>query len=83
MVWKSIAMFYYSDKDVKRRFNLSHVTKVSEQTFARGHKKRIQTGKSLYRFPNFITRKYFPLILLKTMILYGGRERSSILKYLY
>ena len=83
MVWKSIPMFYYSYKDVKRRFNLSHVTKVSAQTFARGHKKCIQLGKTLYRFPKFINRKYFPLILLKTMILYAGRERSSILKSLY
>ena len=42
----------------KRRFNRSHVTKVSAQTF----------GKTLYRFPDFINRKYFTLIL-KTMIL--------------
>ena len=66
MVWKSIVMFYYSLKDVKRRFNRSHVTKVSAQTFARGYKKRIQPGKTLYRFPDFINRKYFTLIL-KTM----------------
>ena len=68
MVWKSIVMFYYSLKDVKRRFNRSHVTKVSAQTFARGYKKRIQPGKTLYRFPDFINRKYFTLIL-KTIIL--------------
>ena len=55
-------------KDVKRRFNRSHVTKVSPQTFARGYKNRIQLGKTLYRFPNFINRKYFALIL-NTMIL--------------
>ena len=61
-------MFYYSQKDVKRRFNRSHVTKVSAQTFARGYKKRIQLGKTLYRFPDFINRKYFTLIL-KTIIL--------------
>ena len=61
-------MFHYSLKDVKRRFNRSHVTKVSAQTFARGYKKRIQLGKTLYRFPDFINRKYFTLIL-KTMIL--------------
>ena len=67
MVWKSIVMFY-SQKDVKRRFNHSHVNKVSAQSFARGYKKRIQLGKTLYRFPQFIKRKYFTLIL-KTMIL--------------
>ena len=67
MVWKSIVMFY-SQKDVKRHFNRSHVNKVSPQTFARGYKKRIQLGKTLYRFPQFIKRKYFTLIL-KTMIL--------------
>ena len=44
------------------------MTKVSAQTFARGDKKRIQPGKTLYRFPDFISRKYFTLIL-KTMIL--------------
>ena len=63
MVWKSIVTFYYSEKDVKRRFNLSCVTKVSAQTFVRGYKKRIQLGKTLYRFPDFINRKYFTLIL--------------------
>ena len=31
-------------------------------------KKSIQLGKTLYRFPDFINRKYFTLIL-KTMIL--------------
>ena len=55
-------MFYYSLKDVKRPFNGSHVPKVSAQTFARGYKKRIQQGKTLYRFPDFINRKYFTLI---------------------
>ena len=44
------------------------MTKVNAQTFARGYKKRIQLGKTLYRFPDFINRKYFTLIL-KTMIL--------------
>ena len=44
------------------------MTKVSGQTFARGYRKRIQLGKTLYRFPDFINRKYFTLIL-KTMIL--------------
>ena len=68
MVWKLTVMFYYSLKDVKRGFNRGHVTKVSAQTFARGYKKRIQLGKTLYRFPDFINRKYFTLIL-KTMIL--------------
>ena len=68
MVWKLIVMFYYSLKDVKRGFNRGHVTKVSAQTFARGYKKRIQLGKTLYRFPDFINRKYFTLIL-KTIIL--------------
>ena len=47
MVWKSIVMFYYFQKHVKRRFNLSHVTKVSAQTFARGCKKRTELGKTL------------------------------------
>ena len=41
---------------------------MSAQTFARGYKKRIQPGKTLYRFPDFISRKDFTLIL-KTMIL--------------
>ena len=44
------------------------MTKVSAQTFARGYKKRIQLGKTLYKFPDFINRKYFTLIL-KTIIL--------------
>ena len=44
------------------------MTKVSAETFARGYKKLIQRGKTLYRFPDFINRKYFTLIL-KTMIL--------------
>ena len=47
MVWNSIVMFYYFKKYVKRYFNLSHVTKVSAQTFARGCKKRIHLGKTL------------------------------------
>ena len=55
-------------KGFKQHFNLSHVTKVSAQTITRGYKKRIQLGKTLYRFPDFINRKYFTLIL-KTMIL--------------
>ena len=65
MVWKSIVMFHYSLKGVKRR---SHVTKRRAQSFARGYKKRIQPGKILYRFPDCSKRKYFTLIL-KTMIL--------------
>ena len=32
------------------------------------NKTRIQLGKTLYRFPDFVNRKYFTLIL-KTMIL--------------
>ena len=52
----------------KRRFNLSHVTKVSAQTFARGYKNCIHLEKASYRFPDFINRKYLTLIL-KTMIL--------------
>ena len=68
MVWKSIVMFYYSLMDLKRRFNRSHVTKVNAQTFARGYKKRIQQGKTFYRFPDFINRKYFTLIF-KAMVL--------------
>ena len=48
MVWKSIPMFYYSYKDVKRRFNLSHVTKVSAQTFAITCKKCVQQGEKPY-----------------------------------
>ena len=42
------------------KFNpcISHVTKVSAQTFA-GYKKHIQLGKTLYKFPDFINRKYF------------------------
>ena len=70
MVWKQIAMLYYSKNDVKRRFNLSYVTKVSAQTFARGCKNRIQLRKTLYKFPDFIKRKYFTLIdTLKMTIL--------------
>ena len=46
IVWKSIAIFYYSQKYVKRRFSLGHVTKVSAQTLARGCKKRIQLEKT-------------------------------------
>ena len=63
-------MFYYSLKDVKRRFNHSQVTKVSAKTFAKGCKKPIRLEKTLYRFPDFIDRKYFTLIM-KTMILTG------------
>ena len=44
------------------------MTKVSANTFARDYKKRIQLGKTFHRFPDFINRKYFTLIL-KTMIL--------------
>ena len=54
MVWKSIFMFYYSQKYVKRRFNLSHVSKVSAQTFA-GCKKRIQLGKPYKDFLILLT----------------------------
>ena len=68
MVWKLIVMFYYSLKDVKRGFNRGHVTKVSAQAFARGYKKRIQLGKTLYRFPDFINRKYFKLILKTALV---------------
>ena len=68
MVWKLIVMFYYSLKDVKRGFNRGHVTKVSAQTFARGYKKRIQLGKTLYRFPDFINSKYFTLILKTALV---------------
>ena len=49
----------------KRRFNRSHVTKMSVQTFVRGQKKRIQLGKTLHKFPDFINRNYFTLILKK------------------
>ena len=44
--------------------------KASARTFARGYKKRTQLGKKHIqcRFPDFINRKYFTLIL-KTMIL--------------
>ena len=41
---------------------------MSAQAFARGYKKRIQLGKTLYKFPDFINKKYFTLIL-KGMIL--------------
>ena len=44
------------------------MTKVSAKTFSRGNKKRIQLRKTLYRFPDFINRKYFTLIL-KTIVL--------------
>ena len=44
------------------------MTKVSAQTFARGYIKRIQLGKTFYRFPDFTNRIYFTLTL-KTMIL--------------
>ena len=47
-------MFYYSQKYVKRRFNLSHVSKVSAQTFA-GCKKRIQLGKPYKDFLILLT----------------------------
>ena len=38
MVWKSIVMFHYSLKGVKRLFNRSHVFKRRAQSFARGYK---------------------------------------------
>ena len=41
---------------------------MNAQAFARGYKKRIQLGKTLIKFPDFINKKYFTLIL-KTMIL--------------
>ena len=66
MVWKLIVMFYYAEKDVNRRFNFSHVIKVSAQTFERSYKQRIQQGKTLHRFPDLINRKYFTLILRTT-----------------
>ena len=44
MVWKSIVMFCYSKKNVKQRFNLSHETKVSARTFARGSEVAVQTS---------------------------------------
>ena len=58
MVSKSIVMFYYVP-----RFNISHVTKVSAQTSARGCKKCIQLWKTWHRFLDFINRWYFTLIL--------------------
>ena len=62
-------MFHYSLKDVKRRFNRSHLTKVSAKIFSRDYKKHIWLGKTLFRlYPDFIKRKYFTLIF-KTMIL--------------
>ena len=48
-------MFYYSLKGIKRRFNRSHVTKMSAQTFARGYKKLIQPAKALYTFPQSVS----------------------------
>ena len=33
------------------------MTKGSAKTFARGYKKRIQLGKTSYRFPDFINSK--------------------------
>ena len=56
MIWKSIFMFYYSQKYVKRRFNLSHVSKVSAQTFAGGCKKCIQLGKPYKDFLILLTK---------------------------
>ena len=52
------------------KFNpcISHVTKVSAQTFA-GYKKHIQLGKTLYKFPDFINRKYFTLILTMMILI--------------
>ena len=60
MVWKSIVMFYYSQKYFEQGFNLSHMTKVGAQTFARGEKP--------YIFLDFINRKYFTLILKMNLI---------------
>ena len=43
--------------------------KVSAQTFARGCKRHIQLGKTLYRFLDLINRKYFTLILKMTILI--------------
>ena len=44
------------------------MTKVSAQTSARGYKKRIQLREILYRFHDFINRKYFTPILKKMIV---------------
>ena len=43
----------YISPDVRRRFNLTHVTKMIAQTFPRGPGRRIQLGKVLYIFRIF------------------------------
>ena len=43
--------------------------KVSAQTFARGCKRHIQLGKTLYRFLDLINKKYFTLILKMTILI--------------
>ena len=45
------------------------MTKVSAQTFAADYKKCIQLGKTLHRFPDFINRKYFTLILTMMILI--------------
>ena len=54
-------------------FNISNVIKVSAQTLERGCKRGIQLGKTLYRFFDFINRKYFTLVLkiklIKTILI--------------
>lgn len=66
-------MRFWLYKHAKRRYNLSHLTKVSAQTSGRGCKQGIQLGKTLYRFFNFINRKYFTLVLkiklIKTILI--------------
>ena len=55
---------------------LSHVTKVSAQTFATGCKRRIELGKSLSKFLEFIKIKYFTLTLklIKSILInYTGK----------
>ena len=44
------------------------MTKVSAKTSARGYKKRIQLRQTLYRFHDFINRKYFTLIFRKMIV---------------
>ena len=45
------------------------MTKVSALTFARGYRKRIQLEKTLCRFPDFINKKYFALILTMMILI--------------
>ena len=66
MIWKSIVMLF-SLKDVKRRFNRSHVTKVNAQTFARGYK-NVFSWEKLYTDFLILLQKIF-YIILRTMIL--------------